>query len=142
VTAGVEFPDPQPNGLATMLGVIIGGNLAAHPERETLLSKRATFAIRASDVGVAASVRLLPVAVTVRNGLVGTPNIVIETDSETLVGLANVPLRFGLPDITRKEGRDLIRKLLGRQLKVKGMFAHPARLARLNKLLASNEGGS
>jgi hypothetical protein len=138
VTAVVEFFDPEPNGLAAMVGGIIAGNLAAHPERETLLSKRATFAINASDVGVAVSVRLLPGTVTIRNGVIGKPNVVIESDSETLVGLSNVPLAFGLPNVRTKEGRDLIRKLLRRQLRVKGLFAHPAKLARLNGLLASS----
>ncbi len=136
MTARVEYPDPEPNGLAAMLGGVIEGNLAGHPERETLLSKRATFAISAPDVGAAVSIRLLPGVVTVRNGIIGKPNVVVEADSGTLVGLASVPLRFGLPDAGTKEGREVIRKLLKRQLKVKGLLAHPAMLGRLNKLLA------
>jgi hypothetical protein len=136
MTARVEYPDPEPNGLAVMLGGVIEGNLAAHPERETLLSKRATFAISAPDVGAAVSIRLLPGVVTVRNGIIGKPNVVVEADSGTLIGLASVPLKFGLPDARTKEGREVIRKLLKRQLKVKGLLAHPAMLGRLNKLLA------
>jgi hypothetical protein len=141
VTVRVELPDPEPNGLATMLGGIIEGNLAAHPQREALLSKRGTFAISASDVGASASIRLLPAVVTVRNGIIGTPNIIVEADSETLVGLSNVPLKFGLPDVRTGEGREFARKLIKRQLKVKGLLTHPAMIGRLNKLLAVGQEG-
>jgi hypothetical protein len=132
----VEYPDPEPNGLASMLGGVIEGNLAAHPERERFLSNVSAYGIRAADVGVEVSIRLAPGKVTVRNGIVGKPHILVQTDSETLVGLSSVPLRFGLPDIGTKEGREVNRKLLRGQLKVKGLFLHPGKLARLNRLLA------
>jgi hypothetical protein len=136
VNVTVVYPDPEPNGLAAMLGGIIEGNLTGHPERERLLSKVSTYGIHARDVGVAVSFRLSPGKVIVRNGIVGRPHILVETDSETLVGLSSVPLKFGLPDIGTKEGREVNRKLLTGKLKVKGMLLHPGKLARLNKLLA------
>jgi hypothetical protein len=136
VTVTVEYPDPEPNGLASILGGLLQGNLAAHPERERLLSSVATYGIRASDIGVDASFRLAPGKITVRNGIVGKPDIMVETDAETLVGLSSVPLRFGLPDVTTKEGREVNRKLLKRRLRVRGLLVHPGRLARLNKLLS------
>jgi hypothetical protein len=137
----VRYWDQEPNGLASMIGGLIQGNLDAHPERTALLSSPATYAIVAPDVDVAVSIRLKDGSVTVRNGLVGRPNIVITTDSEALLGLSSVPLRFGLPDATTKEGREVTRKLLTGQLKVKGLLLNPLKLARLNKLLSVNEGG-
>jgi hypothetical protein len=136
VTATVVYPDAEPNGLASMLGGLIEGNLATHPEREELLAKPATFGIVARDIDVTVSIRLQPGKVTVRNGLVGRPDIKVDTDSETLVGLSSVPLKFGLPDAMTKEGREVNRKLLKKQLRVKGLVRHPGKLARLNKLLS------
>lgn len=136
MTVTVVYPDREPNGLASMLGGLIEGNLAGHPERARLLSKVSTYGIRARDVDVDVSIRLAPGKVIVRNGIVGRPNILVETDSETLVGLSSVPLMLGLPDIGTKEGREVNRKLLNGKLKVKGMLLYPGRLARLNKLLA------
>lgn len=132
----VEYPDPEPNGLASMLGGLLEGNVEAHPGRERLLSSVATYGIRASDIGVEVSIRLAPGRITVRNGIVGKPQIMVETDAETLVGLSSVPLKFGLPDLATKEGREVNRKLLQRRLRVKGLFLHPRTLARLNKLLS------
>ena len=136
MTVSVEYPDPAPNGLAAMLGGVIEGNLAAHPERERFLAKPATYSIAAPDVDVAVSIRLAPGRVTVRNGVVGRPNVRVTADSETLLGLSSVPLKFGLPDVMTKEGRAVNKKLLKGQLKVKGLLLHPGKLGRLNKLLS------
>jgi hypothetical protein len=132
----VQYPDPEPNGLATMLGGLIEANLTAHPERATLLQKRATFAIVAPDVDVSVSIRLYRGTVTVRNGVIGRPDVMIRANSEDLIKLSAVPLRWGLPDLRTKEGKDVNRKLMKGQLKVKGLLAHPGKLARLNKLLS------
>jgi hypothetical protein len=137
----VRFWDSEPNGLASMIGGLIQGNLDAHPERAALLSSPATYAIVAPDIDVAVSIRLKDGSVTVRNGLVGRPDIVITADSGGLLGLSSVPLRFGLPDATTKDGREVTRKLLTGELKVKGLLLNPLKLARLNKLLSVNEGG-
>jgi hypothetical protein len=132
----VRFLDPEPNGLASLLGGLIEQNLARHPERARLLSPPATFAIEAPDVGVAASIRLSPGLVRVRNGVVGRPQVVVRADSQALVGMSSLPLRFGLPDLLSPEGRALVRKLLRRELRVRGMVLHARTLARLNRLLS------
>jgi hypothetical protein len=132
----VQYPDPEPNGLATMMGGLIEANLTAHPERSALLQKRATFAIVAPDVDVSVSIRLYRGTVTVRNGVIGRPDVTIRANSEDLIGLSAVPLRWGLPDVRTKQGREVNRKLMKGQLKVKGLLAHPGKLARLNKLMS------
>jgi hypothetical protein len=132
----VQFPDGEPNGLAAMLGAVIEGNLATHPELQRLLGRPASYAIVASDVDVAVSIQLSSGTVAFRNGVVGRPEVMVIADSETLAGMSSVPLRFGIPDPTTKEGREVNRKILTRQLRVKGLLRHPGKLARLNKLMA------
>ena len=136
MTVRVMYLDPEPNGLAAMLGGLIEANLAAHPEREGLLRRPATYAILARDVDVAVSIRLEPGVVKVRNGVASRPDLLVQADSGTLVGLSSVPLRFGLPDAGSKEGREVTRKLLTRDLRVRGLLRHPRKLATLNRLLA------
>jgi hypothetical protein len=136
VAVTVAYLDKEPNGLAAMLGGVIEGNLAAHPEREALLGERATYAIVAQDIDVAVSIRLGDGAVKVRNGVVGRPDVLVQADSETLISLSTVPLRFGLPDATKPEGRAVMKRLVRSELRVKGLVRHPGKLARLNKLLA------
>ena len=136
MTVRVRYGDAEPSGLAQMLVGLIEANLAAHPDREALVAKRATYSIRARDAGVDVSIRFCPGEVTLRNGVVGRPDVQIETDSDSLIGLSSVPLKFGFPDAMTKEGRDVNRKLFRRELKVRGLLRHPGKLARLNKLLS------
>jgi hypothetical protein len=136
VAVRVEYLDEEPGGLTSMLGGLIEGNLAEHPEREALL-KRALVGIIADDAGVSVSLRFAPGSVTVWNGLSGgRHDLLIRTTSEDLIGLSSVPLRFGLPDAMTKDGRAVTRKLLDGRLKVKGMFRHLATLTRLQRLLS------
>jgi len=135
--ATISYADREPNGLAEMLGGLIEGNLAAHPEREDLL-KPATVAITAPDAGVAITIRMAPGRVEVANGVRGRPHLQVRADSDTLIELSSVPLRFGLPDNMTRPGREVTAKLVKGTIKVRGMFRSPGTLARFNKLLSVN----
>jgi hypothetical protein len=137
VSATVEYADEEPNGLAAMLGGLIEANLEQHPEREALL-KPAVIGITAPDAGVSITLQIAPGRVGVANGLQGKPHLLVESDSDTLIELSSVPLRFGLPDNMTKEGRAVTGSLLKGRIKVRGLARHPGRLARLNKLLSVN----
>jgi hypothetical protein len=136
VDAEVRFMDPEPNGMAAMLGALIQANLTAHPDRARYLARPAVFSIRAPDAEVGVSIRLSGGRVVIRNGVVGRAHVRIEADSGSLIGLSAVPLRFGLPNVTTKEGRAVIRDVIGRRLRIRGMLVHPGKLARLNRLLS------
>ena len=133
--ATVEYVDEEPNGLAAMLGGLIEANLQQHPEREALL-KPAVVGITAPDADVSVTLQIAPGRVGVANGLQGKPHLLVTTDSDTLIELSSVPLRFGLPDSLTKEGRAVNAKLFRGTIKVRGMTRHLGKLARLNKLLS------
>jgi hypothetical protein len=132
----VTYADEEPNGLAAMLGGLIEANLEQHPERAALVSKPATYAITAPDADVSVTIRLGPEGVMVANGVRGKPNVFVRAQSDDLIALSAVPLRFGQPDAMTKEGRAVVKKLLNGQLKVKGLVTQSGRLGRLNKLLS------
>jgi hypothetical protein len=132
----VRYLDEEPNGLAAMIGGLIQANLEQHPERLALLSKQASFGITAPDAGVSITILLGPGGVQVTNGLRGKPDVLVRADSDTLVGLSGVPLRFGQPDAMTKEGRAVLRKLFDGRLKVTGLLTRSGKLGRLNKLLS------
>jgi hypothetical protein len=131
----VEFVAADPSGLATLIGGLIEANLAAHPERSSLL-RPAVVGLVAVDAGVAITLRIAPRGVTVVDGLGGRPQIVIEADSDTLTELSSVPLRLGFPDPTTAEGRAVAGKLIRGELKVRGLARHPGIVSRLNRLLS------
>ena len=136
-SAKVEYTDPEPNGLAAMLGGLIEANLQAHPERSALL-KPAVIGITAPDADVSVTITMAPGRVGVANGIQGRPNLFVQADSDTLIELSSVPLRFGLPDNMTKGGREVTGKMFKGTIKVRGMYRHVGKLARLNKLLSVN----
>lgn len=138
MSATVEYADEEPNGLASIIGGLIEGNLKAHPDREALL-KPAVIGITAPDVAVSITLQIAPGRVGIANGLQGKPHLLVQANSETLIELSSVPLRFGLPDNFTHDGRAVTGSLLKGRIKVKGMTRHLSRLARLNKLLSVNE---
>ena len=131
----VEYLDAEPSGLATMIGGLIEGNLAAHPDRAKLL-RPAVVGIVATDAGVAITLRLAPGRVTVADGLLGRPQVAVEADSGTLTELTSTPLRLGFPDAMTPEGRAVSQKLLRGDLRVRGLARHPGIVSRLNRLLS------
>jgi hypothetical protein len=135
VTARVVYADEEPNGLAAMIGGLIEGNLANHPERERLL-RPAVIGILADDAGVGITVRISPGRVEMANGVTGRPDVIVRTDSGTLTELSSAPLRFGFPDATTADGRAITRKLAKGELKVRGLTRHPGTVSRLNRLLS------
>jgi hypothetical protein len=118
-----------------LIGGLIEANLAAHPERTSLL-RPAVVGLVAIDVGVAITLRIAPRGVTVVDGLGGRPQVVVEADSDTLTELSSVPLRLGFPDPTTAEGRAITGKLVRGELKVRGLARHPGIVSRLNRLLS------
>ena len=133
----VRFADAEPNGLADLVGRLIETNLEADPGRRSLL-RDAVVRLRASDAATEATITLSAEGVAVSNGApVGRrPHLVIVADAFDLIELAGAPLRFGLPDAFRPQGRAVIRLIATRHVRVSGMILHPIRLSRFTRLLS------
>lgn len=133
----VSFADAEPNGLAEMIGGLIEANLHRYPDRRALL-KPAVVGVTARDAGVSATLTFMLGSVAVANGASadGRAHLRVATDSAALLELPATPLRLGLPDPFSRRGRHLVRRVLGREIRIDGMLRHPVRLARLNKLLS------
>jgi hypothetical protein len=134
--ATVTNVDPDPSGLSTMIGGLIGANLRANPDRAELL-RPCVVVLTATDAEVSTSLRISRSGVEVANA---PPPIAVElgvrASSGDLIALSAMPLRFGLPDPLRREGRAIIGGLLRGRIRVAGLVRHPAKLTRLTRLLS------
>lgn len=135
MTVEVVLGRAGPSGLAAILGGLIEQNLAREPARARLL-RRAVVAIAAIDAEVGITLRIQPDRVEIVDGLDDKAQIAITATSGDLLALTDVPLRFGLPDALRAQGRAVLRGVLSRRVLIRGMLAHPRRLARLTQLLS------
>jgi hypothetical protein len=92
--------------------------------------------ITVPDAGVAITVRTRPGEVEIRDGVDPGAQLAIKADSERLLSLTSAPLRFGLPDVFDARGRAVLRDVVSGRVRIRGMVAHPRRLARLSSLLS------
>jgi hypothetical protein len=93
--------------------------------------------LAAADAGVSTSLRISPSGVQVANEppLTGV-ELRVRASSGDLIALSAMPLRFGLPDPLRREGRAIVGGLLRGRIRVSGLVRHPAKLTRLTRLLS------
>jgi hypothetical protein len=134
-TPTIRLADEAPSGLASMLGDLLGQNLARHPERNALL-EHAVSSIEAPDADVAVTITLTPLAIVVAGGVDGRATVHVRAPSDRLLALVASPLRFGLPDVFSAEGRAVVTDLLRGRLRVRGLVRHPGQVARLTRLLS------
>ena len=86
--------------------------------------------------------RIHPDGVRAGDGDVPGAHLRIQADSGRLLDLTTAPLRFGLPDPMAPEGRAILRDLLARRVRIRGLLRHPLRLARLTQLLSVADAGA
>ena len=131
----VVLLDTEPRGLAEMLAGLVSANLARHPERAALL-RPAVVELDAVDADVTITVRMHPGRVEIANGRAGAADIEIHAPSQGLLALPAAPLRFGLPDPMRPQGRAVLREVAARRVRISGMLRHPLVLSRFARLLS------
>lgn len=132
---------PEPSGLASMVAELIEQNLARDPARRALL-RPSVAVLDAPDADVTVFLRIERDEVRVGDGDVPDAHVRVRSDAGRLLDLTTTPLRFGLPDPLRPEGRAILGDLLRGRLRIRGSLLHPLRLLRLTKLLSVADGGS
>jgi len=137
--AQINFaPGVEDAGLPVMIADIIKGNLEAKPQRQgDFNALRGNIYMQAHDAEVDMTLVFEKGSLTVHSGKVGDPKISISTDSDTLLALANIDVKFGLPYYFDKVGFEVLKKLfLTRELKLAGLLTHPIMLTRFTKLMS------
>jgi hypothetical protein len=135
MTAEVVVERAGSSGLAVIIGGLIEQNLVRDPARARLL-RPAVVSIAAVDAEVGITLRIERKRVELVDGLDDGAQISITASSGDLLAMTDVPLRFGLPDAFRAEGRRVLRDVVSRRVLIRGMISHPRRLARLTMLLS------
>ncbi len=130
-------PGAEEAGLPSMMAGIIEANLKNKPERvKDFNALNGNIYIQAEDADVDMTMVFSKGSLTVHSGRVGVPMISIATDSSTLLDLANLNIKFGMPYYFDEMGMGVLKKLLSRKLKLKGLLTHPIALTRFTKIMS------
>lgn len=124
--------------LAGMLADMLKANLEKPEKLKDFNKLKSRVLIHAEDADAKITMDFDRGKLVVYGGEAGKPNISIATDSTTLLDLANIKIKFGLPWYFDETGLGVVKKLLTRQLKIKGLITRLPALTRLTKIMSLN----
>ena len=140
-------PGADENGLAVMLADLLRQNLDQKPHKtQDLEAITGRIAIVAEDAEVAMTLRFDHGELTIHDGVVGVPDVVVRASSDIIIALSNVPLtrRLGLPVPAAgdREGRKTMGEVLGAMrsgtLDVSGSLRNAAMMLHLTRIMSVN----
>lgn len=131
-------PGAEDVPMAGMLADMLAANLEKPEKLKDFNKLKARVLINAEDAEAKITMEFSGDKLVVYGGEVGKPNISIATDAATLLDLANINIKFGMPYYFDETGMAVVKKLLKRELKIKGMFTHLVALTRLTKIMSLN----
>ena len=120
-----------------ILAELLGSNLEQNPHKMATFNKIfGVVAIDLKDIEAIVTLIFSGGKVRLEQGIVGKPDIIIQTDSDKIIGLNSISIKFGLPYYFDEAGMTVIKQLLSGELKIKGMLLHPIILTRLTKIMS------
>jgi hypothetical protein len=133
----VTYEDPDPVGLAELLGRLIEQNLARDPSRSRLL-RPALVTIEATDAEVGATLRFGVGAVRIMMHPTRDAPVRIRAEGHRLFAMVASKTRFGLPDLFSPDGRAVVGAIFTGKIRVRGLVLRLPALRRLTMLLSAH----
>jgi len=133
----------EPAGLRDLVEGLVEANLVRVPDRALQIRHREAASLVATDADLAVTIQMLPGAfhapgsILVHDGEDPWAEVVVRAESAGLLELAATPLRFGLPDVLTADGREVVRQLFTREIRVQGLVRHLGTVRRLSMLLSA-----
>lgn len=126
------------SSFAQMLGGLIEANLEAHPERRSDFDELRTVAgVEVTDIDEAVTLVFGGGRLDILNGLRPERDLTIRGDSDTIMQISSLRIGpLGLPVYVDATGREVVRRLLSRKLKIEGMVANVFSLNALTRILS------
>jgi len=124
-------------GLAVMVSDLIRQNIEAKPAKKKYLDKlNKNFTIHATDAGVCITLKFHQGNLKISGAEEKDAHVIITTDSQTILDLSAIKIKFGIPWFFDKPGRGVVKKILTGKLKIKGLIVHLISIINLMKLFS------
>jgi len=124
-------------GLAEMMFNLIRQNLEQNPRKiKGFNSLDAKVMIEARDIQIIIGLEFEQGRLTVSKGFSPKPDLHIISDSETILALCLVKIKFGLPYFFDANGFRIFKKLLSGELVIKGLMSQFPSLVKLTKIFS------
>ncbi|MEW6554514.1 MAG: SCP2 sterol-binding domain-containing protein [Actinomycetota bacterium] len=131
-------PGAEEVAMAGMIAEMIKANLEKPEKLKDFNRLKSRVHILAEDAETEMTMVFDKGSLTVYGGKEGKPDLSIVTDAASLLDMANLQIKFGMPWYFDETGMGVVKKLLKRELKIKGMFTHLIALTLLSKIMSLN----
>ena len=116
---------------------LLSSNLEQKPEKmKTFQSMYGVVALNLPDIEAAITLIFAGGRVRIEPGIVGKPDLIINSSSEKIISLNAISIKFGLPYYFDEAGMNVLKQLASGELKINGMFTHPILLTKLTKIMS------
>ncbi len=137
MTEGMVVNNAQDVPFSYILAELLESNLEQKPHKLRTFNKiYGVVAIDLKDIEAIVTLIFSGGRVRIEQGIIGKPDIIIKTDSDKVIGLNSITIKFGLPYYFDEAGMTVIRQILSGELKIEGMLLHPVILTRLTKIMS------
>ena len=122
---------------SSVIADLLSGNNKQKPEKmKTFQNMFGVVGLNLPDIEAAVTLIFAGGKVRIEKGIVGKPDLIINSSSEKIISLNAIKIKFGLPYYFDEAGINVIKQLLNGELKIQGMFTHPVLLTRLTKIMS------
>ncbi len=125
------------NGLAFMFRDLVAQNLKRNRSNLDIFKKlRLNAGFNATDLDIKLTMSFGDGGLTIYDGIKPDVQVVITADSETLLELTLLSVKYGLPWLFDGAGLKVSRKFIKGSLRIDGLLRFPVALIRLTKLFS------
>jgi len=126
-------------GLAEMLFNLLRQNLEQKPQKiSSFEALDSNVVMVARDIDITITLAFKRGELKIYDGIVGNPDLKIIADHDAILELSLISICMGLPNYFDKTGRNVLKKVLLGDLKIKGLLRHPLQLTHLTKIFSVN----
>ena len=113
------------NGVARLLARVVDEKLEEPDKKRVFERMDFVLAVHVVDVGQSASVAFQKGEATVSKGLSGPADLAVECDNATFIQFTMFRLGWrGIPNVFDDNARSVLRKVLTRKLRIRGLLGH------------------
>ncbi|HNQ86458.1 MAG TPA: hypothetical protein PLP82_10805 [Deltaproteobacteria bacterium] len=116
---------------------LLTSNLEQRQDKmKTFRSMWGVVALNLPDIEAAITLIFAGGRVRIEPGVVGKPDLIINSSSEKIISLNAISIKFGLPYYFDEAGMNVLKQLASGELRINGMFTHPILLTKLTKIMS------
>ena len=130
------------NGVARLLARVVDEKLEEPDKKRVFERMDFVLAVHVTDVGQSASVTFRRGEATVSKGRSGPADLAVECDNVTFIQFTMFRLGWrGIPNVFDDNARSVLRKVLTRRLRIRGLLRHLPALYAFLCFVATADGG-